>query len=135
MAKRPSEDIPIGDDEWIPFIALDGRHKDAADIDEWLQPLLPLFDRLEIHCVAGCCGLPAFDFGAEAVTAAAASLDRAHLLLALQAAAAGIAQLPQGVVLSRRLNNYVDKTTFLQLLRHLSVSLASPLPDATARRG
>lgn len=130
MAKLPREDIPIGEDEWIPFMPLDGRLQDVAHIDDLLQPLLPLFDRLETHCVAGCCGLLAFDFLAESVDAAARELDCARLLPALAAAATTVEQLPQSVVMCRRLNNYIDKTTFLQLLRYLSARLAASLPGA-----
>lgn len=133
MAKPPREDIQIGEDEWIPFIALDGRWQDAATVDELLQPLSPLFDRLETHCVAGCCGLLAFDFLAESVDAAARELDCARLLQALETVAAAVGQLPQSVLLSQRLNNYIDKTTFLQLLRYLSLKLAAP-PVGTRKK-
>lgn len=134
MAKLPRDDIRIGEDEWIPFIPLDGRLQDAAPVDEWLQPLAPLFDRLETHCVAGCCGLLAFDFLAESVDAAAKELDCVGLLPQLEAVAVALGQLPQSVVVSQRLNNYIDKTTFLQLLRYLSVRLASaPVGTKTKR--
>jgi hypothetical protein len=123
MAKRPSEDIPIGADAWIAFIPIDGRQHAAAEIDDLLVPLFPLFDRLETHCAAGCCGLSAFDFEADAVDTAVRELDPAHLRRALHEVADAIARLPQSVVMSRRLNNYLHRETLLPLLRHLSSRL------------
>lgn len=133
MAKPVREDIPIGEDEWIPFVALHGRLQDAATVDELLQPLAPLFDRLETHCVAGCCGLSAFDFRVESVDAAAKELDCARLLPEIETVAAAVGQLPQSVLLSQRLNNYIGKTTFLQLLGYLSARLASVPVDPAKR--
>ena len=120
MTERDRQyDIQIGDDAWIEFIDLDGRYTQAIDIDALLGELWPLICRLETHCVAGCCGMDAYDFTREAVETALLELDRAQLHAACAAARIAVAATASDVLLSNTMNHYADKRVFLQLLDHL----------------
>ena len=120
MTERDRQyDIQIGDNAWIEFIDLDGRYTQAIDIDALLGELWPLICRLETHCVAGCCGMDAYDFTREAVETALLELDRAQLHAACAAARIAVAATASDVLLSNTMNHYADKRVFLQLLEHL----------------
>ena len=118
-------DIQIGDDAWIEFIDLDGRYTQAIDIDALLDGLWPLICRLETHCVAGCCGMDAYDFTREGVATALLELDRAQLHAACAAARIAVAATASDVLLSNTMNHYADKRVFLQLLEHLDEGLTA----------
>ena len=51
-SKQHRDDLLIGDDKWITFVQHDWANVDWLYIDEIIEPLSPLFDQLEIHCVA-----------------------------------------------------------------------------------
>ena len=111
--------IQIGDDAWIEFIDLDGRYAQASDIDALLGELWPLICRLETHCVAGCCGMDAYDFTREGVATALLELDRAQLHAACMAAKEAVTAAASDELTSATMNHYADKRVFLQLLEHL----------------
>ena len=120
MTERDRQyDIRIGDDAWIEFIDLDGRYDRAVDIDGLLGELWPLICRLETHCVAGCCGIDAYDFTREGVATALLELDCAHLHAACAAAKAAVTAAASEVLKSAAMNHFADKRVFLQLLEHL----------------
>lgn len=120
MTERDRQcDIQIGDDAWIEFIDLDGRYTQASDIDALLGELWPLICRLETHCVAGCCGMDAYDFTREGVATALLELDRAHLHAACMAAKEAVTAAASDVLTSATMNHYADKRVFLQLIEHL----------------
>ena len=112
-------DIQIADDAWIEYIDIAGRYDQAIDIDALLDGLWPLICRLETHCVAGCCGMDAYDFTREGVATALLELDRAHMHAACAAARIAVAATASDVLLSNTMNHYADKRVFLQLLEHL----------------
>lgn len=120
MTKREHQyDIQIGDDAWIEFISLDGRYDQAIDIDALLGELWPLICVLETHCVAGCCGMDAYDFTREAVETALLELDRTQLHAACTAARAAVQASASDVLTSATMNHIADKRVFLQWLDHL----------------
>ena len=112
-------DIQIADDAWIEYIDIAGRYDQAIDIDALLDGLWPLICRLETHCVAGCCGMDAYDFTREGVATALLKLDRAQLHAACAAARIAVAATASDVLLSNTMNHYADKRVFLQLIEHL----------------
>ena len=112
-------DIQIADDAWIEYIDIAGRYDQAIDIDALLDGLWPLICRLETHCVAGCCGMDAYDFTRDGVAMALLELDRAHLHAACAAARIAMAATASDVLLSNTMNHYADKRVFLQLIEHL----------------
>ncbi|MFA6068827.1 hypothetical protein AKG95_13955 [Janthinobacterium lividum] len=124
MTERDRQyDIQIGDETWIEFISLDGRYDQAIDIDAMLNGLWPLICRLETHCVAGCCGMDAYDFTREGVATALLELDRAHMHAACVAAKAAVTAAASDVLTSTTMNHYADKRVFLQLLEHLDACI------------
>lgn len=125
MTERDRQyDLQIDDDEWIEHISIEARYGQAVDIDAHLAELGPLIDRLESHCVAGCCGFDAFDFTRDAIDAALPGLDRAPLLAACASARNAVAAVASGVVLSNRMNNACDSRVFLRLLEHIASRIA-----------
>ena len=112
-------DIQIADDAWIEYIDIAGRYDQATDIDALLDGLWPLICRLETHCVAGCCGMDAYDFTREGVATALLELDRAHMHAACVAAKAAVTAVASDVLTSATMNHFADKRVFLQLLEHL----------------
>ena len=120
MSTRPHKnDIPIGESRWIEFIDLEGRYNEAVEIDPLLAELSPLWQALEQHCVADCCGFDAFDFYPEAIASAADEMNAESLHESLTNAIRQIQVLENTVVMSTRLNNLADKKTFLDLLSHI----------------
>ena len=120
MTERDRQyDIQIGDETWIEFISLDGRYDQAIDIDAMLNGLWPLICRLETHCVAGCCGMDAYDFTREGIATALLELDRAHMHAACIKARDAVTAATSDVLTSATMNHYADKRVFLQLLEHL----------------
>ncbi|ATD61325.1 MAG: DUF6331 family protein [Janthinobacterium svalbardensis] len=120
MTQRDRQyDIQIADDAWIEYIDIAGRYDQATDIDALLDGLWPLICRLETHCVAGCCGMDAYDFTREGVATALRELDRAHMHAACVAAKAAVAAVASDVLTSASMNHFADKRVFLQLLGHL----------------
>lgn len=126
MTERDRQyDIQIGDDAWIEFIDLDGRYDQAVDIDALLGELWPLICRLETHCVAGCCGMDAYDFTPEAIATALLELDRAQLHASCAQAKIAVTAVASDVLLSSTMNHYADKRVFLQLLEHLDACIVA----------
>ncbi|MGK5065113.1 DUF6331 family protein [Janthinobacterium sp. LB3P112] len=133
MTERDRQhDIQIGAETWIEFISLDGRYEQAIDIDALLDGLWPLICRLETHCVAGCCGMDAFDFTPAAIDTALLELDRAQLHAACAQARSAVTAAASDVFTSETMNHVADKRVFLQLLQHLERCLAGPQKDQPA---
>ena len=124
------DDLLIGDDKWIIFVQHDWANVEWLYIDEIIEPLFPLFDQLEIHCVAECCGLDAVSFEPDDILASAAKLDGKSLIDALNLAIDKITLLTQDVLGSKRLNNGIDRGTMLGLLRHIRDTIAPLKPNA-----
>ena len=126
MTERERQyDIQIGDDAWIEFIDLDGRYDQAIDIDALLGELWQLICRLETHCVAGCCGMDAYDFTRAAIDTALLELDRAQLHAACAQARGAVTAVASDVLTSATMNHFADKRVFLQLLDHLDACIVA----------
>lgn len=128
MAERDHKyDIQIGEEEWIENIDIAGRYAQAVNIDEQLTGLWPLLDRLETHCVAGCCGFDAYDFTRAGIATALAELEPAQLrqlAAASVTARHGVAGVASEVMMSERMNNLAHKRVFLRLLEHVDGCLS-----------
>ena len=112
-------EISIGKDEWLPYFDLEGRYESAIDIDVLVRDTSDVWTALETQCVAGCCGIEAFEFWPEDVQKASAHLDVAAAIQKLASLRSAIGGLSAEVLLSRRMNSYFDKRQFLLLLDHL----------------
>lgn len=123
MSKRKHEnDISIGEDCWVEFGNVAGDWAQASPIDPFLEPIMPLIERLETTCVADCCGIDAFALWPEDIQKAVSNLEEQQLetlttsLLSLHHA---IHELPVDLVVSRRINQSFHKDVFLQVLTHI----------------
>ncbi len=124
MTQRERQyDIQIADDAWIECIDIGERYDQAGDIDALLDGLWPLICRLETHCVAGCCGMDAFDFTRAGIDTALLELDRAQLHAACAAAKEAVTAAASDVLTSATMNHIADKRVFLQLLDHLDACI------------
>ena len=127
MTERDHQyDIQIAEDAWIEHIDLGERYAQAVGIDEHLEGLWPLICRLETHCVAGCCGIDAFDFTRAGVAAALLELDPAQLHAACAQARGAVAAAASDVFMSNTLNHIADQRVFLQLIEHLDRCITGP---------
>jgi len=116
-------DIRIGDNEWIEFIELTSRYDQAYEIDALIASLSDLWKSLETLCLAECCGLDAFDFRPQAIRNATEGMESVFLETTLKNVIFDIEKLPAGVLVSKRLNNYIAKQTFIQLLNHIEANI------------
>jgi hypothetical protein len=117
--RQHKDDILIGDDKWIEFISLEGRYDQAVEVDQYLNGLWPLIEKLETHCVAGCCGFDAFDFTQDGIYQALDNLNCHQLLEACTVAQNLIWSVESTVIVSTRMNNLADRHVFMQLLEHV----------------
>ena len=118
-------DIWIGGDRWISYINIQGRSDQAVNIDPLLADTAMLWDFLETLCVAECCGLDAFDFSPEHVQTATET-NVSGSARKIDDLVASINTLPQDILSSDRLNMYIHKQSFLELLQHLRAFLEPP---------
>lgn len=123
MTKPHQNDISVGQDQWITFVNVEGRQSTAVDIDPLLTPMNDFLDRLETTCVAGCCGIDAFDLWPEHIQRAAAESGDTALPRKLLELKAFIDENPADCFVSTRLNNYFDRGVLLQVLDHIATHL------------
>jgi len=124
--KAHENDIGIGPDRWIECGNLAGGHERAIDIDPHLAAIMPLIDALEIHCLAGCCGIDAFGLWPDEIAVALDTRDPdalARLVDDLLSVQHAIEALPSDIVVSMRINQYFKKTVMLALLAHIRTTV------------
>jgi hypothetical protein len=123
MARRPIyNDISIGKNRWIAFGDLADGQARASEIDPNLAPVMPFIKSLETKCVAGCCGIDAFNLWPDEIKKAIAPLDRRaveKLASDLSVVQSEVERLPCDTVLSTQMNQYFRKTVFLEVLTHI----------------
>ena len=124
--KPPKNAILLGAGKWIEHVDLNGRYEAAVNIDPLLTGLEPVWTALETECVAGCCGLDAFDFSAERIAAARTKLNAAEVSAELEKLRSMLGDVGADVVVSQRLNNYADRSVFDALLAHLQSNFSAP---------
>ncbi|AZQ56284.1 DUF6331 family protein [Burkholderia cenocepacia] len=124
--KAHKNDIDIGPDRWIEGGDLAGGHEHAIDIDPHLAAVMPLIDALEIHCLAGCCGIDAFGLWPDEIAAALDTWDLdalTRLLDDLLSVEHAIDAVSSDIVVSKRINQYFRKTVMLALLAHIRTTV------------
>ena len=111
--------ISLGEARWLDLADLTGRYTSAVQIDHLLVDLEPMWRALETECTTRCCGLHAFDFWPSGIAAAALVLDRREVCAALGQLRDTLRNLETDVVVSERLNHYIDRHAFEALIEHL----------------
>lgn len=124
MAKqRPSENaISVGEDRWILMDEAIPGPGGAERLDLLLQPVMPLLDLLETHCVAECCGIDAYALWPDDIKGAVVKLNvdnRTQLLKCLDCLIDDVQKSQADVFVSMRLNQFFKKDALVELLRHL----------------
>lgn len=120
MTNPDSNDIRIGEDRWIPFVELNDEFDNAIELDPILSPIAAFLDQLEIHCVAGCCGIDAYGLWPEEIAAAARNTDIKDLARAVDDVLADLNEVPGNAFVSRRMNNYFHRQTLIPLIEHIA---------------
>jgi hypothetical protein len=126
MKTKHENDILIGRDTWIRFIPIEGRSGSVKAIDDEVANLERLWSELEVQCVAGCCGLDAFDFFQDHVQIALSALGPligSDLRRFREAISTGSSE----VLMSHRLNVRIHRIQLLELVDHILGCLP---PDA-----
>ncbi len=117
--RPPKDAILIGPGRWISHVDLSGRYASAIEVDSWIVELEPLWRLLETDCVAACCGVDAFDFSPDRLSAAMQNLNRSDVCTKMAALRDRVISVQSGAFVSRRLNSYFDRSVLVALLDHL----------------
>lgn len=126
--ERDERDVSIGPDHWLPWVDLGdpATFAGAARVDHLLRPSFALWDALETHCVAGCCGISAFNLWPDAIRAALESPARKNVAQSLREAQTCLSSTDDRLVVSERLNQYLHRELLLQILDHICAVLEEP---------
>lgn len=119
MSKEHKHDISIGEDQWIIFGDLKNGQNEAFNVDSLMEALIPMWKSLETQCVAECCGIDAYDLWEEDVLKNTENFNHQALIEELVKFRNEIASLEQEVLVSKVLNNFFTKETFIKVLEHL----------------
>lgn len=117
---KPAEAfIDLGDGLRIELPPIDIKPGKMLDMDALVPGIAPLWDALETLCVAGCCGIDAFDFSNEQLAIARRKLDAANVHQQLSRLQRLLADAHLPVVVSKRLNQYLARDAARKLMTHL----------------
>ncbi|MRS59997.1 DUF6331 family protein [Larkinella terrae] len=83
------------------------------------SPLSQFWNNLETFCVAGCCGIDAFDFWPEAIVEAIKELYIETLVKQLERIKEEVLHSEAEIIGFRRLNHSFARTSFLVLIDYL----------------
>lgn len=119
MSKEHKHDISIGEDQWIIFGDLKNGQNEAFNVDSLMEALIPMWKSLETQCAAECCGIDAYDLWEEDVLKNTENFNHQALIEELVKFRNEIASLEQEVLVSKVLNNFFTKETFIKVLEHL----------------
>src|SRR5438046_1138166 len=100
------------------WIDPDTSDNNLFEVDVLLTTSFDFFDKLEIVCMAECCGIGAFSFDPTDIITASKDLDKSKLVEDLEIAIRKLDDRAEKTIASSRLNNLFDKTTFIHLLEH-----------------
>jgi hypothetical protein len=107
------------------WIEPDTSDNNLFEVDVLLTTSFDFFDKLEIVCMAECCGIGAFSFDPTDIITASKDLNKSKLVEDLETAITELNDRTEKTVVSSRLNNLFDKSTFIHLLEHTVASLRS----------
>jgi hypothetical protein len=116
---KHEQDICIGQDAWIKWIAFDPRTEPELEVDDLLNLTNALWTNLETACIAACCGINAFDLWPDNIKKASQDLDHNTLLQNLVEVRKIVAASEMKIVSSERLNCLCHRQVFVALLDHV----------------
>ena len=97
----------------------DTSDKNLFEVDVLLASSFDFFAKLEKNCMAECCGIGAFSFEPVDVLNASNDLDKSRLVADLERAIRELHDRKEKTVVSARINNLFDKSTFIHLLEYI----------------
>ena len=101
------------------WIDPDTSDNNLFEVDVLLTTSFDFFDELEIVCMAECCGIGAFSFDPTDIITASNDLDKSKLVEDFERAIRKLNYRTEKTIVSSRLNNLFDKSTFIHLLEHI----------------
>ncbi len=107
------------------WIEPDTSDKNLFDVDVLLNTSFDFLGKLEVSCMAECCGIGAFSFEPIDIITASKDLDRTKLVEDLEGAIRKLNNVVEKTIVSDRLNNLFEKSTFIHLLEHIIAILSS----------
>lgn len=113
-----------GPNAWVVTAPFVPEPKDVLPIDDLLRERWHLWRAMETVCVAGCCGLDAFDFGVDTVRLAVPIDERAAFAGELATIELLITGSGATHVTSKLLNAHLHAWEFVEVLRELRRSLS-----------
>ena len=122
---KNKDNISIGENIWIEWIDFDYKNSNPKEIDEFLQPTMNFWAGLEIHCVAGCCGIDAFSFWSEDIKNSSNQFGQNYLIEELNVLKYKICHLDNDELMSNRMNNLFHKKVFSHLIDHILQQIKS----------
>lgn len=125
--------IPIGEDHYIDWIDFDPIASPVFRVDDLNEPLGTFWGRLEIDCMALCCGVDAFNFMPDTILQRTTELDWSRVTTELKSLREQVQQLAEPIVVSGRLNQLFEKSVYLRLLDHLIDTLTTHPGDSLAK--
>ena len=114
-----NNDIHIGAHETIQWVDFDATNSELFDVDHILGKYDDFWLSLQLECVAECCGLDAFRFYPEDIANASKQYEQTPLKEDLLRLRKEVMETDRQIVVSRCLNNLVEKTVFVKLLDHI----------------
>jgi hypothetical protein len=105
------------------WIEPDTSDENLFEVDGLLVSSFEFFDGLEICCMAECCGIGAFSFDPTDIATASKDLDKEKLIEDLEKALKELKNRSEKTIVSSRLNNLFNRSTFIHLLEHITAIL------------
>lgn len=118
-SKGAPDDVFIGNNQWIRFIDIVGRTENTVNLDGFIGEMEPFWRSLEVNCVSECCGIGAHSFLPQDIWNAVRNCRDPTLKTKLASLRQYVDGLQPDCVRSTVLNQYFDRTMFLQLLDHV----------------
>ena len=125
MSTLRQNDISIGKDEWISYVAVGGRLDEAVNIDALLAPMESFWTKLETSSLTGCCGIDAFGLWPEDIQRASEEVADRLLPQKLDALRAFVIASENNDFISMRLNHRFHRSVILQPLDHVSRNITT----------
>lgn len=121
--------ISIGKDLYIKSGPIPPDWDKSIPIDDILSPIQPFLSKFEVNCVAGCCGIDAYQFWPDDIIRALDS-DTNSLLHTLRDVRESLTELPDVLFMSERINYYFKKSVLIKLLDHI-INVIESSPNKT----
>ncbi len=112
--------IEIGEGLWIKYVDLSSNeYRNAENLDLYLTVNEKFWSLLETNCVAGCCGIDAFDLYPDEITRVASQFPKSSIESELIEAKKNILNSKSTAFCSKRLNWTFEKSVLIELVDHI----------------